>query len=111
MLLQNVESVQGPYYLLFLKQCLGTSTGKENQPVQHLKRGMVRTKDIQGPVDQSVVSLTSSLRVISLIDLAGSIYNILIFLLKKVSSFCTAKATHFFTAKISAYLRINRCKF
>ena len=37
----------------------------------------------QGPVVQSVVSLTSSLRVISLTVLADSIYNILIFLLKK----------------------------
>ena len=34
---------------------------------------------IQGPVVQSVVSLTSSLRVISLTVLADSIYNILIF--------------------------------
>ena len=33
-----------------------------------------------GPVDQRVVSLTSSLRVISLTVLADSIYNILIFL-------------------------------
>ena len=37
----------------------------------------------QGPVVQSVVSLTSPLRVISLTILADSIYNILIFLLKK----------------------------
>ena len=36
-----------------------------------------------GPVVQSVVSLTSSLRVISLTVLADSIHNILIFLLKK----------------------------
>ena len=36
-----------------------------------------------GPVVQSVVSLTSSLRVILLTVLADSIYNILIFLLKK----------------------------
>ena len=33
----------------------------------------------QGPVVQSIVSLTSSLRVISLTVLADSIYNILIF--------------------------------
>ena len=46
----------------------------------------------QGPVVQSVVSLTSSLRVISLTVLADSIYNILIF----------------FQQKISAYLRITR---
>ena len=48
-----------------------------------------------GPVVQSVVSLTSSLRVISLTVLADSIYSILIFLLKNVSA-CTAKATHIF---------------
>ena len=49
----------------------------------------------QGPVVQSVVSLTSSLRVISLTVLADSIYNIL----------------NFFAEKISAYLRITYCKF
>ena len=44
----------------------------------------VRSKVInQGPVVQSVVSLTSSLRVISLTVLVDSIHNILIFLLKK----------------------------
>ena len=53
-----------------------------------------------GPDVQSVVSLTSSLRVISLTVLADSIYNILIFFAEKnVSSFCTAKATHIFSAK------------
>ena len=53
-----------------------------------------------GPVVQSVVSLMSSLRVISLTVLADSIYNILIFFAEKiVSSFCTAKATHIFSAK------------
>ena len=53
-----------------------------------------------GPTVQSDVSLTSSLRVVSLTVLANSIYNILIFLLKKnVSSFCNAKATHIFSAK------------
>ena len=37
----------------------------------------------QGPVVQRVVSLTSSLRVISLTVLADSIYNILIFFAEK----------------------------
>ena len=37
-----------------------------------------------GPVVQSVVSLTSSLRVISLTVLMGSIYNILIFFAEKM---------------------------
>ena len=54
--------------------------------------------DIQGPVVQSVVSLTSLLRVISLSVLADSIYNILIFFAEKnVSSFCTY--SHFFSKK------------
>ena len=38
----------------------------------------------QGPVVQSVVSLTSSLRVISLTDLADSIYSFLIFFAEKM---------------------------
>ena len=37
-----------------------------------------------GPVVQSVVSLTSSLRVISLTVLADSVYNILIFFAEKM---------------------------
>ena len=60
----------------------------------------------QGPVVQSVVSLTSSLRVILLTVLVDSMYTILIFLLNDVSSFCTAKATHIFSAnnfRIFAY--------
>ena len=53
-----------------------------------------------GPVVQSIVSLTSSLRVILLTVLADSIHNILIFFAEKnVSCFCTAKATHIFSAK------------
>ena len=52
-----------------------------------------------GPVFQSIVSLTSSLRVILLTILADSIHNILIFFAENVSSFCTAKATHTFSAK------------
>ena len=38
----------------------------------------------QGPVVQSVVSLTSSLRVISVTVLADSMYNILIFFAEKM---------------------------
>ena len=38
----------------------------------------------QSPVVQSVVSLTSSLRVISLTVLADSVYNILIFFAEKM---------------------------
>ena len=41
-------------------------------------------REIQGPVVQSVVSLTSSLRVISLTVLADSKHNILIFFAEKM---------------------------
>ena len=60
--------------------------------------------NILGPVVQSVVSLTSSLRVISLTVLADSIHNILIF-------FALQKLLTFFQQKILAYLRITRSKF
>ena len=40
--------------------------------------------DTLGPVVQSIVSLTSSLRVISLTVLADSVYNILIFFVEKM---------------------------
>ena len=52
----------------------------------------VRSKTVLGPVVQSVVSLTSSLRVISLTILADSIYNILIF-------FAGKSYSHFFSKK------------
>ena len=43
-----------------------------------------KAEKVQGPVVQSVVSLTSWLRVISLTVLADSIYNILIFFAEKM---------------------------
>ena len=65
-----------------------------------------------GPVVQSVASLTSSLRVISLTVLADSLYNIPIFLAEKMwVAFALQKLLTFFQQKISAYLRITRCKF
>ena len=65
-----------------------------------------------GPVVQSVVSLTSSLMVISLTVLADSIYDILIFFAEKMwVAFALQKLFTFFQQKISAYLRITRCKF
>ena len=56
---------------------------------------------------QSNVSLTSSLRVISLTVLADSIHNILIFFAKNVSSFCTAKVTHIFFSKKFQHICIS----
>ena len=64
---------------------------------------------IQGPVVQSVVSLTSSLRVISLTVLADSIHNILILFAEKM--WVAFALLTFFQQKLSAYLRITRCKF
>ena len=65
-----------------------------------------------GPVVQSVVSLTSLLKVISLTVLADSIYNILIFFAEKMwVAFALQKLLTFFAEKISAYLRITWCKF
>ena len=64
----------------------------------------------QGPVVQSVISLTSSLRVISWTVLADSIHNILIFFAEKMWV-ALQKLLTFFQKKISAYLRITRCKF
>ena len=76
------------------------------------KRYHDQTTIIQGPVVQSVVSLTSSLRVILLTVLADSIYNILILFAEKMwVAFALQKLLTFFQQKISAYLRSTRCKF
>ena len=65
-----------------------------------------------GPVVQSVVSLTSSLRVILLTVLADSIYNILIFFAEKMwVAFALQKLLTFFQQKLSAYLRMTWYKF
>ena len=67
---------------------------------------------IQGPAVQSIISLTSLLRVISLTVLADSIYNIMIFFAGKMwVAFALQKLLTFFQQKIPAYLRITRCKF
>ena len=57
-----------------------------------------------GPVVQSIVSLTSSLRVISLTVLADSIRSILIFFAGKMwVAFALQKLLTFFQQKISEY--------
>ena len=57
-------------------------------------------RDLQGPVVQCVVSLTSSLRVISLTVLADSKHNILIFFAKKMwVAFALQKLLTFFQPK------------
>ena len=58
---------------------------------------------ILGPVVQSVVSLTSSLRVISLTVLADSIYNILIFFAEKMWVALQKLLTLFQQMKISIF--------
>ena len=57
-----------------------------------------------GPVVQNLTKLLAS---VTLKFLSWNIANTLNFLLKKnVSSFCIAKSTHIFVAKISMYLKI-----
>ena len=90
------------------------STSTSVQPEQGLQWQLDNFLDIcnlQGPVVQSVVSLTSALRVISLTVLTDSIYNILIFFAEKMwVAFALQKLLTFFQQKISAYLRITWCK-
>ena len=74
----------------------------------HSWAGTQKKGDLLDPVVQSVVSLTSSLRAISLTVLEDSIHNILIFFAEKM---CCKSYSHFFQQKISAYLRITQCKF
>ena len=58
----------------------------------------INTADVQGPIVQSIVSLTSWLKVKMLTVLVSTISNSQIFLLKKLSSFCKCKSySHFFS--------------
>ena len=80
--------------------------------VSHLIRYTCAFSEYQGPVVQSVVSLMSSLRVISLTVLANSMFNILIFFAEKICWFYFAEKmwvafavqcksySHFFRKKI-----------
>ena len=68
--------------------CCGNSSevpcrGASNEYSQHVYHEPLFIRAL-GPVVQSVVNLTSSLRVISLTVLADSIYNILIFFAEKM---------------------------
>ena len=85
-------------------KCKGTLLMKSLSGEQYTYRA--------GPVVQSVISLTSSLRVISLTVLADLIHSILIFFAEKMwVAFALQKLLTFFQQKISAYLRITRLKF
>ena len=69
-------------------------------------------KILLDPVVQSVVSLTSSLRVILVAVLMDLICNILIFFAEKMwVAFALQKLLTFFQQKIAAYLCITQCKF
>ena len=90
-----------------LSSSLSASVYSISQHTEIQIRGAIRA-----PVVQSFVSLTSSLRVISLTVLANSIHNILIFFAEKMwVAFALQKLLTFFQQKISEYLRIARCKF
>ena len=61
----------------------------------------------QGPVVQSVASLTSSLVVKMLTVLVSTISMSQVFLLKNVSSFCKCNSHFFFSKSISTYAIFN----
>ena len=85
---------------------------KANRNLQNCLLCKKWQKIYQGPVVQSIVSLTTSLRVISLTVSADPIYSILIFFAEKMwVAFALQKLLTFFQQKISEYLRITRCKF
>ena len=74
--------------------------------------GQLRKNIYLGPVVQSVISLTSSLRAISLTILADSIYNFLKFFAEKMwVAFALQKLLTFFQQKISEYLHNTQSKF
>ena len=76
-----------------------SEAGFEPGPAYAQKTGRNRDSKFKelGPVVQSVVSLTSSLRVISLTVLADSIYNFLIFFAEKMwVAFALQKLLTFF---------------
>ena len=65
-------------------------------------------KKNQGPVVQNIVNLTSWLVVKTLVVLISTIFNLHVFLLKNVSSFCKCKSSsHFFSKNISVYAQYN----
>ena len=66
-------------------------------------------KQDQSPVVQSIVSLMSSLRVISLTVLVNLIYNILIFFAEKMwVAFARKSYSHFFSKKFqNIYVSLN----
>ena len=72
-------------------------------------RSLNYTISIQGPVVQSIVSLTSSLMVKVLTVLVSKVSNSQVFLLKKnVSSFCICESySHFFSKDIIIYAIFN----
>ena len=104
---------QGPWFSLEAEfsSCLYDASQSLSLSAWYDLNNVERDVKHQGPVVQSVVSLTSSLRVISLTVLADSIYNILIFFAEKMwVAFALQKLLTFFQQKISAYLRITWCK-
>ena len=101
-------------FSLFFPEKYGDNLHETSNPVSWEKyfKMLPGENFTQGPVVQSVVSLTSSFRVISLTVLVDSIYNILILFAEKIwVAFALQKLLTFFQQKISAYLRITRCKF
>ena len=85
--------------------------------VWSILKPQIQTEDskmcgIQGPVVQSIISLTSSLVVKILTVLVSTVSNSQVLLLKNVSSFCKCKSySHFFSKNISIYAIFNDQNF
>ena len=74
--------------------------------------GEAQTQQSQGPVVQSIVSLTNSLVIKILTVLVSALSNSQVFLLKMWVAFANAKATHiFFSKNISVYAIFNDQSF
>ena len=87
-------TTQPPGHFLTIVEPLVKGEAKDQQNWQHCVN--------KGPAVQSVISLTSLLRVISLTILADSIHNILTFFIEKMSvAFALQKLSysHFFSKK------------
>ena len=80
--------------------------------IQNTKQNICTLESFyQGPVVQSIVSLTSSLVVKMLIVLVSTISNSQVFLLKNVSSFCKCKSYIFYSKNINLYPIFNDQSF
>ena len=115
--LHGIQGIFSSFFFFFHENiCCGYSLevphwGTSNEYLQHMFSWKNKKNIYLGPVVQSIVSLTSSLRVILLTVLADSIYNILLFFAEKMwVAFALQKLLTFFSKKfqhICVSLHVN----